>query len=184
MKRFTGTVKTVGADKLPDVSPLTQPQTPVNVSTMTNLTGVMGSIKKEDGSPLLTVNEITTLSNLSFDNGEKMLDMNDRYFIYEIVNILHELGYEKTYEYLNSLRNMGGSKREMLFDNPLLTPAKDKLSLDMEIFRNKVDVTHGDVDCRKCGSDNTISVQKQMRSADEPMTTFVTCQQCGNKWKE
>jgi DNA-directed RNA polymerase subunit M/transcription elongation factor TFIIS len=184
MKRFTGTVKTVGVDKLPDVSPLNQPQKTANLST-TNLNGVLAALRKKDGSSLLNTNEITTLSNLTFDNGEKILDMNDRYFIYEIVNVLYELGYDKTYEYLNNLKLVVNlSKREMLFDNPLLTPAKDKLALDMEIFRNKVDVTHGDVDCRKCGSDNTISVQKQMRSADEPMTTFVTCQQCGNKWKE
>ncbi|KAJ3190731.1 RNA polymerase II elongation factor [Irineochytrium annulatum] len=37
--------------------------------------------------------------------------------------------------------------------------------------------------CGKCGQRKTRYYQKQTRSADEPMTTFVTCVVCGNKWK-
>lgn len=37
--------------------------------------------------------------------------------------------------------------------------------------------------CRKCGSKKTQYYQMQTRSADEPMTTFVTCCGCGLKWK-
>ena len=38
--------------------------------------------------------------------------------------------------------------------------------------------------CGKCKARKAIYVQVQTRSADEPMTTFVTCLQCGNKWKQ
>ncbi|KAJ3379756.1 RNA polymerase II elongation factor [Entophlyctis sp. JEL0112] len=34
--------------------------------------------------------------------------------------------------------------------------------------------------CGKCGQRKCTYYQKQTRSADEPMTTFVTCQNCGN----
>ena len=37
--------------------------------------------------------------------------------------------------------------------------------------------------CRKCGSKKTDYYQLQTRSADEPMTTYVTCNNCGLKWK-
>ena len=37
--------------------------------------------------------------------------------------------------------------------------------------------------CRKCGSRETTYSQAQLRSADEPMTTFVACITCGNHWK-
>lgn len=37
--------------------------------------------------------------------------------------------------------------------------------------------------CRKCKSKKTTYYQLQTRSADEPMTTFVTCMECGTKWK-
>eukprot|EP00996_Jenningsia_fusiforme_P002592 NODE_3418_length_981_cov_13.045064_g3140_i0.p1 GENE.NODE_3418_length_981_cov_13.045064_g3140_i0~~NODE_3418_length_981_cov_13.045064_g3140_i0.p1 ORF type:complete len:259 (-),score=44.14 NODE_3418_length_981_cov_13.045064_g3140_i0:205-921(-) len=37
--------------------------------------------------------------------------------------------------------------------------------------------------CQKCGERKTTYFQMQTRSADEPMTTFVTCVNCGNAWK-
>lgn len=37
--------------------------------------------------------------------------------------------------------------------------------------------------CGKCGKRKCKYFQMQTRSADEPMTTFVTCVHCGNKWK-
>ena len=37
--------------------------------------------------------------------------------------------------------------------------------------------------CRKCKSVKTAYYQMQTRSADEPMTTYVTCRNCGLKWK-
>ena len=37
--------------------------------------------------------------------------------------------------------------------------------------------------CGKCKGTKTTYFQMQTRSADEPMTTFVTCLQCKNKWK-
>eukprot|EP00123_Amoebidium_parasiticum_P016875 comp23619_c0_seq1/m.40213 comp23619_c0_seq1/g.40213 ORF comp23619_c0_seq1/g.40213 comp23619_c0_seq1/m.40213 type:complete len:327 (-) comp23619_c0_seq1:304-1284(-) len=37
--------------------------------------------------------------------------------------------------------------------------------------------------CGKCKKNNCSYFQMQTRSADEPMTTFVTCNVCGNKWK-
>ena len=37
--------------------------------------------------------------------------------------------------------------------------------------------------CGRCKSIKTTSTQKQTRSADEPMTVFVYCQNCGNRWK-
>jgi len=37
--------------------------------------------------------------------------------------------------------------------------------------------------CRKCHKRECSYYQLQTRSADEPMTTFVTCINCGNNWK-
>ncbi|OXA63334.1 transcription elongation factor S-II [Folsomia candida] len=37
--------------------------------------------------------------------------------------------------------------------------------------------------CNKCGKRDVTYNQLQTRSADEPMTTFCLCLQCGNRWK-
>uniref|UniRef100_A0A8C4Q4R7 Transcription elongation factor n=1 Tax=Eptatretus burgeri TaxID=7764 RepID=A0A8C4Q4R7_EPTBU len=37
--------------------------------------------------------------------------------------------------------------------------------------------------CGKCKKKNCSYTQVQTRSADEPMTTFVVCNECGNRWK-
>ncbi|XP_058603555.1 transcription elongation factor A protein 3 isoform X20 [Onychostoma macrolepis] len=37
--------------------------------------------------------------------------------------------------------------------------------------------------CGKCRKKNCTYNQVQTRSADEPMTTFVLCNECGNRWK-
>uniref|UniRef100_A0A3Q2YAV2 Transcription elongation factor A (SII), 2 n=1 Tax=Hippocampus comes TaxID=109280 RepID=A0A3Q2YAV2_HIPCM len=37
--------------------------------------------------------------------------------------------------------------------------------------------------CKKCQGRDCTYTQVQTRSADEPMTTFVLCNECGNRWK-
>tara|TARA_B110000858_G_C17804987_1_gene477462 strand:- start:2115 stop:2642 length:528 start_codon:yes stop_codon:yes gene_type:complete len=38
--------------------------------------------------------------------------------------------------------------------------------------------------CRKCGSRSCAYYEFQTRSADEPMTQFITCLDCNNNWKQ
>ena len=38
--------------------------------------------------------------------------------------------------------------------------------------------------CGKCGNDRAYCQQLQIRSADEPMTTFYKCTACGMRWRE
>ena len=39
-------------------------------------------------------------------------------------------------------------------------------------------------ECRRCGKRECTYREVQTRSADEPMTIFVLCLGCGNRWKE
>ena len=44
-------------------------------------------------------------------------------------------------------------------------------------------IKEGMFKCGKCRSNKTTYYQQQTRGADEPMTTFVSCTECGNSWK-
>ncbi|EME26652.1 Putative transcription elongation factor S-II [Galdieria sulphuraria] len=54
---------------------------------------------------------------------------------------------------------------------------ESKKSVDTQTFSEEFQ-------CRKCGLRKCSFFQMQTRSADEPMTTFVTCHHCGNRWKQ
>lgn len=70
-----------------------------------------------------------------------------------------------------------------------LNPEKWKILIDEKKERDKYKYSPkivGNTDqfiCRKCKSNNCSYYQLQTRSADEPMTTFVTCLNCGSRWK-
>jgi transcription elongation factor S-II len=44
-------------------------------------------------------------------------------------------------------------------------------------------IADGTFKCGRCKSMKTTYYQLQTRSADEPMTTYVTCLKCNNRWK-
>jgi len=52
-----------------------------------------------------------------------------------------------------------------------------------ELAGDKSKECRGIFKCGRCKSDKTSYYQLQTRSADEPMTTFVTCFNCNKKWK-
>ena len=54
---------------------------------------------------------------------------------------------------------------------------------DQHRYTPKLDANTDNFTCRKCKSSRCSYYQLQTRSADEPMTTFVTCIDCGNRWK-
>lgn len=57
-----------------------------------------------------------------------------------------------------------------------------ELRLENKFFP-KIEANTDDFTCSKCKSKACTYYQLQTRSADEPMTTFVTCTNCGQRWK-
>jgi transcription elongation factor S-II len=56
--------------------------------------------------------------------------------------------------------------------------------LEAEHKKGLLESTHiGLFTCGRCKSKKTTYYEMQTRSADEPMTAFVTCLDCGKKWK-
>jgi len=50
-------------------------------------------------------------------------------------------------------------------------------------YTPKIEASTDNFTCSKCKSKECTHYQLQTRSADEPMTTFVTCINCGSRWK-
>ena len=79
----------------------------------------------------------------------------------------------------------------------LRKPTPDELSkienselLDKKIKRDKLKyemkptAMTDQFKCRKCSSRSCSYYEVQTRSADEPMTQFITCLDCKNRWKQ
>jgi len=60
---------------------------------------------------------------------------------------------------------------------------EEKRIKDENKFTPKIEASTDDFKCGKCKSTKCTYYQLQTRSADEPMTTFVTCLDCGNRFK-
>jgi len=59
---------------------------------------------------------------------------------------------------------------------------KNKKKMDM-LSRDRTVQGTSIFRCGKCRTNNCTYYQLQTRSADEPMTTFVTCLNCDNRWR-
>ena len=60
---------------------------------------------------------------------------------------------------------------------------QEKIQRDKHKYETTIEAATDTFTCRKCKSKKCTYYQMQTRSADEPMTTFVTCIDCGNRWK-
>jgi transcription elongation factor S-II len=60
---------------------------------------------------------------------------------------------------------------------------QEKKIRDENKYEPKLEASTDDFTCFKCKSKKCTYYQLQTRSADEPMTTFVSCLDCGNRWK-
>ncbi|THC95369.1 hypothetical protein EYZ11_005137 [Aspergillus tanneri] len=53
-----------------------------------------------------------------------------------------------------------------------------------DVFGGKEEFANADSMAKNCNGDRAYFFQLQIRSADEPMTTFLKCTTCGARWRE
>ena len=156
-----------------------------SIPKLNNINKTLTSLKKEDGSALVTSEQADNLLSVKFTNGENILTLEDRNFLYEIVWLLNEKGYDITYNFLSTdWEKILGSyniRKKMLFENPLLERAREKFNTDLNIYKTKVEVSAGEK-CRKCGSTETVSISKQTKSCDEQVSIKLVCINCKFRW--
>ena len=62
--------------------------------------------------------------------------------------------------------------------------AEEKAKMD-KILKESLKESATDLfQCLRCKKRKTIYCEVQTRSSDEPMTKFITCLECGYKWKQ
>ena len=74
---------------------------------------------------------------------------------------------------------------DMWPDGPYAKKMEERIIKDLRkaYLAQEVKNTEGFFTCARCKSNKTSYYQLQTRSADEPMTTFVTCLNCDKNWK-
>lgn len=86
---------------------------------------------------------------------------------------------------IDALNHLVHNLNHIEYDLAPTTREEVKLLTDQEVNHILgVEHVHGIFFCRKCKTpDHTTYSMQQTRGGDEGMTVFVTCNQCGNKWK-
>ena len=77
--------------------------------------------------------------------------------------------------------NIGLMSHEELYPE-LYAKIKEKV-MNKHITKDNNENHEGMFKCGRCKTYKTTYTQAQTRSADEPMTTFVTCLNCNHRWK-
>ena len=117
----------------------------------------------------------------------------DESYTNRVLEILHNIKDDKNEEFRQNIVDGKISPEELstMDENDMVNKSKRK-----EIQRkinNKINALGDDLKmitaeegiykCSKCGSRKTTQYEMQTRSADEPMTIFITCVTCGKTWK-
>jgi transcription elongation factor S-II len=116
-------------------------------------------------------------------------------YLNRVLEIIHNLKDEKNEEFRENIINGKIKPEELCTMNSVDMLSKNKQKEIEKEKEKKVDevrtdwqekhgqVTEGVYKCRVCGGRKTIQHEQQTRSADEPMTLFITCLNCKNTWR-
>jgi transcription elongation factor S-II len=109
------------------------------------------------------------------------------FYIHKLKSILFNLNTQSIIDKINKKEILSKdvaflSHMELLPEKWDIKMKEKELRLENKFFP-KIEANTDNFTCGKCKSKACTYYQLQTRSADEPMTTFVTCTNCGNRWK-
>jgi transcription elongation factor S-II len=127
------------------------------------------------------------------DAGKKSIvkKWDNEYFVHIYIDKLRSIYLNINSKYLIDLINSNQKKiHEIAFmTHQEMFPERWRLLIDEKKIRDenkytiKIEASTDNFTCWKCKSKKCTYYQLQTRSADEPMTTFVTCLSCGQRWR-
>lgn len=116
-------------------------------------------------------------------------------YLNRVLEIMHNIKDEKNEEFRENIINGTIKPEDLCTMNSVDMLSKNRQKEIEKEIEKKVDevrsdwqekhgqITEGVYKCRQCGGRKTIQHEQQTRSADEPMTLFITCLNCKNTWK-
>ena len=116
---------------------------------------------------------IEIIEKAIFDISNADVDFYNRIVYQTVGDIMKK---KKLIDVVEAIKNNRVAWNHSLFDDE-----KKRLNDQNEFIENPFEVEEGVLEC-KCGSKKVFSYSKQIRSADEPMTTFATCVICKKQW--
>jgi DNA-directed RNA polymerase subunit M/transcription elongation factor TFIIS len=134
-----------------------------NIEELIKKTGILTEDEK--------INELVKNVKKLTENEEESLAL-----IYELLGMIKEEGFEKV---MKMKRN---NKKEWIFLQKGLEKSLRENVFRLKVNKEKMEVKSGLFKCRRCGSNRTVSMEIQLRRADEPMSIVVTCIDCEFKW--
>mgnify|MGYP002868518632 CR=1 FL=1 len=116
-------------------------------------------------------------------------------YLNRVLEIIHNLKDENNNEFRNNIIEGKIKPEELCTMDATEMLNKNKQEEIEKQIKERIDevrtdwnekhgeVTEGVYKCGVCGGKKTIQHEQQTRSADEPMTLFITCVNCKNTWK-
>ena len=145
---------------------------------------------KDDKKSINLEKAIFNYSLKEADNTKVFKKWGNHKFVLLYLNKLRSVYANLTPEILSKLSNGDIKSFSIAFmTHQELVPQRwaelieNKMKRDKSKYENNIEAATDTFQCRKCKSNKCTYYQMQTRSADEPMTTFVTCIVCDNRWK-
>lgn len=143
----------------------------MSIKTEVDGKNILSFLKNSKGEKLFSDENINKLNTLKIDNK----------YIYYLLNDFERYGFDSVFKELED-KNL--SNREKIFQTDSFGELRKKFAIKNRAFLQKEEASKGIFGiCSKCKKDEVVYREKQTRSADEPMTYFVKCINCGNNWK-
>lgn len=84
---------------------------------------------------------------------------------------------------LKNIENVPSMSFQEIFPKPWKEMLDKKYKREKSLYEEKQEAMTDQFKCSRCKSRECTYYELQTRSADEAMTTFITCLNCGNRWK-
>ena len=130
----------------------------------------------------LEKNQIDKLLKLKHNN-EPLLSLKNRAFLYDIIGLIEILGFDEAYNYLkNEQKNTNID--DIIKKAPPFKEARLEYYLNItDQIREKANEEESVIECPRCKKRRVKTMLKQDRRADEGISSYNLCKECGHNWK-